>query len=235
MTWNIRNGGCGRREAIAAVVDAVRPDVLALQELRGFDPAGAPFGMTPSVAPSIFGQAVAVLVRPPLRVRSFRAVRWRLHHAAAVARIGELTVVSTHLNPYSSERRRREARWLTARFGSGRRPVLLAGDLNSLSVPDLAGVPDRYRRRHLDASGAVDTRAMAAFAGRFTDLFTAAGDGDGRTVPTALGGGEFGGMRLDYLLGSPPVAARVRRVWVVRDDPLASDHFPVAADIALAP
>lgn len=234
MTWNILHGGRGRMPAIAALIDQFRPDILALQELRGFD---ASFGMTPYVAPSVFGQPVAVLVRPRLRVSSFRAVRWRLHHAAAVVRVGDLTVVSTHLNPFSSERRRREARWLAARFGSRRRPVLLAGDLNSLDqyadhTAAVATLDSRYRRRHLLPSGEVDTRAMEAFAaGRFIDLWRTAGDGAGETVPTSLGGGEFGPMRLDYLLGNRPVAARVRRVWVARDDPYASDHFPVVADL----
>jgi exodeoxyribonuclease-3 len=235
MTWNLLHGGRGRLDAIAAVIDRVRPDVLALQELRGFD---ANFGMAPYVAPSVFGQPVAVLVRPPLRAESFRAVRWRLHHAAAIAQVGGLRVVSTHLNPYSPERRRREARWLAARYGSRRRPVLLAGDLNSLD-PDtdhsaaLATLDPRYRRRHVDASGTVDTRAVAAFAaGGFTDLWTGAGEGDGSTVPTGLAGEEFAPMRLDYLLGTPPVAARVRRMWVERGDPQASDHYPVVADLA---
>jgi exodeoxyribonuclease-3 len=234
MTWNLLHGGRGRLEAIAAVVDRLRPDILALQELRGFDET---FGMTPYVAPSVFGQPVAVLVRPPLRVSSFRAVRWRLHHAAAVVTIDGLTVVSTHLNPFSAERRRREARWLAARFGSRRRPVVVAGDLNSLDpyadhAAAVATLDSRYRRRHLTPAGEVDTRAIQAFlSGRFADLFRTAGEGDGQTVPTSLGGGEFGPMRLDYLLGTRPVADRVRRVWVVRDDPYASDHFPVVADL----
>jgi exodeoxyribonuclease-3 len=238
MSWNILNGGRDRWDAIAAVVDRVRPDILALQELRGFDrDFPARIGMTPYVAGSAFGQPVAVLVRPPLRARSFSAVRWRLHHAAAVVRVGDLRVVSTHLNPFVPERRRREARWLAARYGSRRRPVLLAGDLNSLDpyadhAAALATMDSRYRRRHVAPDGSPDTRAIAAFAaGHFADLWAEAGQGDGRTVPTGLGGHEFGGMRLDYLLGTPPVVARVRRVWVVRDDPLASDHFPVAADL----
>jgi len=31
MSWNILNGGRDRWDAIAAVVDRVRPDILALQ------------------------------------------------------------------------------------------------------------------------------------------------------------------------------------------------------------
>ena len=110
LTWNIRTGGSGGRlDAVVSLLRRERPDLLALQELRGFggrkirEVAGA-LGMTPFLAPSVFGQAVAVLVRPPLRIVGWSAVRWRLHHAAAAVRVqttaGQLTVVSTHLNPF---------------------------------------------------------------------------------------------------------------------------------------
>jgi exodeoxyribonuclease-3 len=244
MTWNIKNGGHGRLDAIAEVIGRERPDILALQELRGLDRSLAGrVGMTAYVAGSVFGQPVAVLVRPPLSIEAARPVRWRLHHAAAVVRVttgaGPLTVVSTHLNPFSPYRRMREARWLAARFGSRRRPVLLAGDLNSLDpdtdhTSELARLGDRYRRRHLAADGTVDTRAIAAFTGgHFTDLWAAVGEGDGATAPTSEGGGpEFSGMRLDYLMATRPVARLAVRARVVRGGAAeyASDHYPVLAE-----
>jgi exonuclease III len=44
-------------------------------------------------------------------------------------------------------------------------------------------------------------------------------------------------MRLDYLLATPAVAALTRQVRVVRDGETdrASDHYPVVADLELAP
>lgn len=256
MTWNIKAGGrdrdgTDRLGAIAEVIDRERPDILALQELRGFgaDQAVA-FGMDVHLARSVFGQPVAVLVRPPLRITRRAAVRWRLHHAAAVVTIGTpagpLTVVSTHLNPFSPERRRREARWLAARYASNRctpktRLVALAGDLNTLD-PDtdhterLARLAPAYRHRHLAADGTADTRAIAALTGRFVDLWTRAGDGAGETAPTTAGGGaEFSGMRLDYVLASPPLAARASSARVVRGGAAeyASDHYPVVVEMDL--
>ena len=252
MTWNIKTGGGTRLAAILAVLRRERPDVLALQELRDFGRHGGrrmrevaeATGMTAHLAPSAFGQPVAVLARPPLELTRTRVVRWRLHHAAAVAvvatREGPLTVVSTHLNPFSPYRRMREARWLAARYASRRGLVVLAGDLNALDPrTDHTGELERlgplYRRRHLAPDGSADTRAIAAFeeAG-FTDLW--AGGGDGRTAPTSEGGGrEFSGMRLDYVLGSPPVAARARDLRVLRggETEYASDHYPVVVDLDL--
>jgi exodeoxyribonuclease-3 len=251
MTWNIKMGGAGRFGAIASVIERENPHILALQELQGFDSRrgqrmaalAEELGMTPHLARSAFGQPVAVLVRPPLRIEGHAAVRWRLHHAAAVARVptgrGPLTVVSTHLNPFSPYRRMREARWLAARYGSARRLVVLAGDLNALDpgtdhADEVARLRPLYRRRHTDPGGGVDTRAIAAFAAAgFVDLWPRVGAGDGRTAPTSEGGGaEFSGMRLDYVLATAPVAGLARAGHVARGGPAehASDHYPVVID-----
>jgi exodeoxyribonuclease-3 len=245
MTWNILVGGGGRLAAIQEVVRRERPDVLCLQELRGVkrhaDRLEA-LGMTPHVSPSLFGQPVAVLARPDYPMTRTRSVRWRMHHAAAIATVrapaSALTVVSTHLNPFSPYRRYREARWLAAHVGSRRRMVLIAGDLNSLDpATDHVATIDRlapsYRKRHLGPDGRPDTRAIAAFlAAGFHDL----GYGLGASAPTkGLGGPEFSGMRLDYLLASPPLAGRLQHIAILRDDQTdyASDHYPVVATFDL--
>ncbi|MFB6394728.1 endonuclease/exonuclease/phosphatase family protein [Polymorphospora lycopeni] len=263
MTYNIRTGGYdgadqSRLAGVAAVVDRIRPDLLALQELRGFDRrrlAGLAesWGMTGHLARSVSGQPVAVLVRPPARIVAAGSVHRPFHHAAARVTVatdrGPLTVLGTHLQPYSGGWRVREAGWLTAparpRRGTGGVPmVLLMGDLNSLDPwtdhrERIERLPPAYRGRHL-TRGAVDTRAVAALdrAG-FVDLFRLAGTGEvTHTAPTTRGGGaEFSGMRLDYILGTAPVAEMAQECRVVTggDTEWASDHYPVIADLDLSP
>ena len=252
MTWNIKTGGFDRHgdrlAAITAVIRREQPDVLALQELRDFGRdegrrmrlLADAVGMEPHLARSAFGQPVAVLVRPPLRITARSAVTWRLHHAAAVATVGPLTVVSAHLNPFAPYRRYREALWLAARHHPARGQVIVAGDLNGLApgvdhTATLAAQPMLFRRRHLTADGGADTRAVGAFldAG-FADLWPA-GD-PGLTVPTTRGGGrEFSRMRLDYVLASPAVAEAAHDMRVVRGDETeyASDHYPLRVDLDL--
>lgn len=263
MTYNIRTGGVdrgrgSRLDAIAEVVAGQRPDLLAVQELRDFDRSGGPLrrfaeavGMRPFLASSLFGQPVAVFLRPPARHVATRAVRWRLHHAAAAVRVptdrGVLTVVGTHLNPYFGERRLREARRLAGWFARPGAMVLLMGDLNTLDPGEdhtdtVARLPLAYRRRHQRRVGrttVVDTRAVAALAqAGFVDLWRTVGTGSGATAPTSRGGGaEFSGMRLDYLLASGALAGYARSCRVVRggSSEYASDHYPVVADLDLQP
>ncbi|MGC4807452.1 endonuclease/exonuclease/phosphatase family protein [Micromonospora sp. DT233] len=262
MTWNIRTGGRdrtgpGRLDLVARVVTARRPDLLAVQELRGFDSAGvlagfaAEVGMRPYLARSRFGQPVAVLVRPPLRVLASGPLRRPLHHAAMAVTVataaGPLTLLSAHLDPYCGLRRRVEAGWLAAAVG--RAPgelALLAGDLNTLApgtehADRVARLPPAYRRRHLRRDGrTVETRAVARLAAAgLVDLHAAYAPGDaGLTAPTRHGGGaEFSGMRLDYLFGTPALARLLRSCAVSRggETEYASDHYPVLAELDLDP
>ncbi|MGC4876128.1 endonuclease/exonuclease/phosphatase family protein [Micromonospora sp. DT43] len=262
LTWNIRTGGrdrggADRLDQVVQVVNQQAPDVLVLQELRGFDSdalmAGVAgrVGMTPHLARSCFGQPVAVLVRPPYQVLAAGALRRPFHHAAARVVVstpaGPLTVLGTHLYPYSGGRRRMEVDWLVAATRRAPGPLtLLAGDLNSLDptvdhTERLAGMPALYRRRHLRRGGrGVDTRAIARLlAADLVDLWPSSNVGapeaDGLTVPTRFGGAEFAGMRLDYLLGTPAVAERVRGCRVIRGAAAdtASDHYPLLATLDL--
>lgn len=255
MTWNIRTGGrdgadTGRLDQVIRVIGDQRPDVLALQELQGFRTDGLmgrvaeAVGMLPFLAREWFGQPVAVLVRPELRVVAAGPVRRPFHHATQRVDIatgaGPLAVLATHFYPYSGGRRLREAGWLAAAVRRDRL-ALVAGDLNTLDpwtdhADRVARLPVEYRRRHRRPDGLVDTRAVAALdrAG-LVDVFRSVGEGDGWTAPTSRGGGvEFSGMRLDYLFASPALAALARRCVVVRggETESASDHYPVLAEFA---
>ncbi|MEH0841943.1 endonuclease/exonuclease/phosphatase family protein [Micromonospora sp. CPCC 205711] len=261
MTWNIRTGGRdrtgpGRLDRVVRVVTAQAPDVLALQELRGFDRGGllaevaGQVGMIPHLARSWFGQPVAVLVRPPWRTLAAGPLRRPFHHAAQrvllATDVGPLTVLSAHLDPYTGVRRLLEAGWLAAATRRGEL-ALLAGDLNTLEpgadhTERVARLPAAYRRRHLRRDGrTVETRAVGGLlAAGLVDLWAATGapPDEGLTAPTEHGGGaEFSGMRLDYVFGTPALAARLRSCRVVRggETEYASDHYPVVAELDLDP
>ena len=240
VTYNIKNGGRPSRvDAVRRVMRSLEPDVLALQELRG-GPLSIS-GWRAYAARSWFGQPVAVYVRAGLDVLAAGPVRRPFHHAASrvvvATAAGPLTVVSAHLHPHRPPARRREARRLAAAV-RGRPLAVVCGDLNGLDpwsdhADEVARLAPPYRLRHLRPDGSVDTRAVASLAAAgLVDI----GDGSGPTAPTALGGAEFSDMRLDYVFGTPAVAARARSYRVVRggEAETASDHYPVLVDLDLS-
>ena len=245
MTYNIRNGGGDRLDAIAEVVTGQSPDVVAVQELRGEPDLGARTGMRQLVARSRRGQPVGLLVGRHLRVLGSGHIRRPFHHAAAWARLatplGPLTVISAHLFPYWGRVRRTEARWL-AGFMSKEPAAVLLGDLNSLEPHAehgvaLARLPMQYRRRHLPLfSQRPDVRAMSLLTRRgLVDVFRRVGEGQSWTVPTTRGGGaEFTELRLDYVWATPGLAGRFSECRVVTGGAAesASDHYPLVARAA---
>lgn len=237
------------------MIRANRPDLLALQELRGLDAdrrrlygLATAVGMRPYLAGSLVGQPVALLVREPWAVLSARPLPRPFHHAAMRLAVrtarGPLTVVGAHLYPWSGGRRRWEAGWL-ARAVDPAGLALVMGDLNALDPwtdhrASLAALDPVHRARHLRRFGLrgdrVDTRAIARLDRRgLVDVWRTAGSGRDHTVPTAYRGGEFSRLRLDYILASEQVAGLVRRCSVVDGPPAdtASDHYPVVADLVL--
>lgn len=260
MTYNILNGGGSRLDDLLGIIDARRPDVLAIQEARGWERHGgrrlahvsAALGMTAYLARATLGMPVAVLIRPPGRVLHHRAVRLPLHHAASIVEVetdrGPLTVTSAHLNPFSSSRRRHEAAWLARRTRPETGMALLMGDLNALDpetdhTARLAAMHGLHRARHVRrrAPGRADTRAVATLqAAGYRDLWTAAGaHGQPFTAPTSQGGGrEFAkdGMRIDYILGSTSLAELCTGCETITGGATetASDHYPVAATLDLS-
>ncbi len=256
LTYNIRNGAePDRLDRVLRVVTAHHPDILALQELRHFDTDGgrrlgtvaAATKLVPYLARSRFGQPVAVFVPTGARVLRARPVRRPMHHAAMAVTVatdrGPLTVIGTHLNPYSGWRRRWEARWLAGRVRR-ERLALVMGDLNTLDpwtdhTDRLRALDPQFRGRHL-RRGTVDTRAVAVLAeAGLVDLFRRAGDpaGPDHTAPTTDGGGtEFSRMRLDYVLGTPGIAELTRDCRIISggDAENASDHYPVLAEFDLS-
>ncbi|GAA3278865.1 endonuclease/exonuclease/phosphatase family protein [Dactylosporangium vinaceum] len=240
LTYNIKNGGGDRLAAIARVITGERPDVVALQELRGTPQLGALTGMRQFVAGSWRGQPVGLLVARHLRVLAAGRVARPFFHAAAWVRIaspiGAITVISAHLCPYWGRLRQAEAGWLASFLRKG----VLLGDLNTLDpwgehAGELATLPEQYRRRHLNGREP-DIRATALLARRgLVDVFRQCGTGPAPTVPTTQGGGhEFARLRLDYLWATRDVAARFTDCRVVTggEAESGSDHYPLVGRAA---
>lgn len=178
-TWNILDGGIDgnvefRREKQIEILTALRFDVLAVQELKGWEQGNwwrlyelaDACGMKPlPPVTSHVGDGrnhMALLYRPEtVRVRDFTPDHGKgaFHHGLGRARMRinntELCVLMTHLAWVDGDKRLAEARWLTDYAGSfpgtpGK--AVLLGDLNVISnddpEPDWDEVPTNLHARY---------------------------------------------------------------------------------------
>jgi exodeoxyribonuclease III len=262
MTYNILNGGqddldYGRLESVLEVVRAEAPDVLVVQELNHAELFGHRVlhrlenetGLRGFLAAAKTGYHVGVFVPKRCEVRKTEADSDHFHHAAIEVVVetsdGPLTIVGTHLCPFGGEVRVLEAQYLTRFASSSGRKVLLMGDLNSLSPSTehaelVKQLPAVQRARHVvpGTEYEVDTRAIATLAGAgFVDLWQRFHDGEqAYTIPTASHARKvFPGARIDYILGSEPVAELATSCTIVSGEAadVASDHYPVVAELDL--
>ena len=237
MTRNVRHdaGDPRRTDLLNLEIRAVRPDLLALQEVRHPEQLDRLLARTrlrhvthqadvlrvqPPEAGRFGGSAIAT--RKPHRVVD--VVERRVdgfHYWTLAVRVGDLLFVTltTPWEPEAAQARRLQAQEVTLRYGN-MLPLVVAGDLNAR--PDEAGV------RHL--------------ATHLQDAWAVAGTGPGLTwsgpnplaeEEIARAGGEPG--RIDYVFAGPGL--RVTSVRLTGERPVdgvwLSDHAGVAADLAL--
>lgn len=213
-TWNVHGLRAGV-DPIARAVQHEELDVLLIQEsgprwrLRDL---GERLGWVVCADPRAFPRRRvknAVLFRAGLvsvarsRLLRFEGAPFLQPRGALIAEVNEgWTVVSVHLG-LQGPLRARHARALLDVVGGARGPLVIGGDLNA----------------HPDDSA---TRALAS---RCPDVWAAAGDGPGLTMPAASPT-----ARIDYLFASPailPLRARTA------GDPALSDHLMMVADLEL--
>lgn len=227
MTYNIHQGfdteGRLGMEALARAVEAESPDVVALQEVtRGWVVAGSVdtllwlsqrLGMRYAYGPAAdvaFGNAV--LSRYPIVSAETRPmpnnadITMGRSYLDVVVDTGDgpLRVIATHLHHLTSEGERRapQVTELVARWNGAARTVIV-GDLNAQpGWPELAP---------LEGSAMVDAYVASGSEGQ---PYTA------RSHNLHA--------RIDYIWASPDLRASGYSARVV----LASDHLPVAADVA---
>ncbi len=257
ITWNV-NSIRQRLPRLLAMLERYEPDVICLQETKVEDDVfpleqvvGAGYGAVP------FGQrgrnGVAILAKGAIddAVRGFDGDPVAEQSRVVSARVGDLGVVcvyavngkavgdpayETKLAWYDALRA-----WL-AQTADPARPLVVCGDFNV--TPDDRDVwdADLWRDQNL-ASEPERERLLALFDWGLVDLGrAAAGGGQAPFTFWDYTAGAFHkgwGLRLDLVLGTEPVAARLQGVVVDRNErrPLAgegkpSDHAPVIVTLA---
>ncbi len=250
VSYNILDGGEGRADPLAEVIEAQSPDIVALVEADNADVVDRIAGRLKMDVIRVEGRkhGVAILTRWALR----DSINHGLMHdefedsvlEATIAEPGgrTWTIAAVHLHPRAAEadekRREKEIEALLHIFADRRaegRPHLLAGDFNANS-PIQKIDPDQCKprtREEIKANGGVLPRRAVArllLAGYVDTLAAVRGDEAATT-------GSFTtlhpGQRVDYIFahGIPAdrlVEARVEQDRLAR---YASDHFPIVLQV----
>ncbi len=259
-TWNLwwRHGDLdARAPAILTTLRTVDPDVIGLQEACSRDPDQMEWLHTeldrhvvaaPGDGEDRYTIVNAIASRWPILDSDWRFLdvgEMPKHRTVLWARIdtphGPWDVFTTHLShgfDQSALRARQLdeiAAWVgeirSASAGTALPPVLV-GDLNA--------VPDSDEIRRMTGRSAPAVEGLV-----FTDAWEHAGDGDGVTYSDAnpyVNDSAWPERRLDYVMVSwPRQRPNGNPVFVERfgldpiDDTTASDHWGIAADLAVSP
>lgn len=261
LTYNTLFGGFdgadNRRQKLQhALIREVQPDVLLIQEAKGFELVGGKLlfqtedalemrgllGLAPHT-----GQNTAIFFRPEIKPLSFESDALHFHHVASAAQLAvpgfdaPITFVSVHLAPTSPEVRLREAAYLIA-HAAPEKFTIIAGDFNSVSPhdPEPAGwesLPPHFRARYLPpGSEKADRETLRTlYSAGFVDVAQKLGKNGESTVPTVdFASAEFIPFRCDHMLATPRLAEHAKSYEVIKDarSDKASDHYPVLAEFA---
>ncbi|MDO8678520.1 MAG: endonuclease/exonuclease/phosphatase family protein [Acidobacteriota bacterium] len=242
LTYNILNGGVGRTEAIARVINGCAPDLVLLQEAT--DPANVErLAQATGMADwrAFRRQSLGFLSRRPVSFCQWVRPRISRHAFVEVVPAGDhVRVFGVHLSAvhaaWTEQRRVFELRALLRSIAHHKDGFhVLAGDFNTVAPGDpfeVNRLPWRLRPLMWLSGGSVRWRTIQTIIDEgYVDAFKSLHPADpGMTLPTT-----DPHIRIDYVFVPKPHAGRVLACDVVRDPAAvgASDHFPVVADFQI--
>lgn len=252
ISYNILDGGEGRADPLAEVIEAQRPDLVCLVEADDtavLDRIAKRLNFELIHAPGNT-HASALLSRWPVRESINHAPLYKdfekslLEATVTDPMTGqEWTVGVVHLHAHATEideqQREKEIDTLLKIFSVHRasgKPHLLAGDFNA-NAPDQQIDPAKTKprtRKDWDANGGhLPRRAtQKLLAAGYLDTFHTLNP---TLAPTAgTFSTQFPGQRVDYVFAHGFDRARLKQAWIEQDRlaKYASDHFPVGVEIA---
>ena len=240
LSYNIKLGGTGREDLIAAVINAEAPDVVMLQEARRPDVVqrlADATGLTTAI--SAPGRSVACLSRVPIASHRYVRPRFSQHAFLEVTtKDCAVRIIGVHLSAvHAAWTERRRVRELRSMLAATRAHAdafhLLVGDFNTLAPNekfDPSRLPYRLRMLVWLSGGRIRWQTIAIMLGaNYVDAFRSCDEtSTGYTFPT-----WDPHVRLDYVFVPKPFIDRVSSCRVVGGSPdakRASDHFPLRLD-----
>jgi exodeoxyribonuclease-3 len=240
LSYNIRHGGSGREEPVAAVIRAATPDVVVFQEATKphvIEQLARDTGMPHWQ--SRRGESLAFLSREPVEHAAWHRPRVSRHAFLEIVPAGgRWRLFGVHLSAvhaaWTERRRWYELRALLVAIQQHQvGPHALVGDFNTLApgeLLDFSRLPPRLRALVWMSGGRIRWRTIqTVLDSGYTDAFRhLQPDLVGYTFPT-----WDPHVRLDYVFVPRAFADRVACCQVVTSEPVrtASDHHPLLAEL----
>lgn len=250
LQYNILNGCQGdpdRFARLGAWLKEQAYDVVGLNELNGWNQSsgihkygedwGYPYAeiFVTKASPYFVG----VLSRHPIEVIEKREQGF--HHGALHIRINGIHYIITHLNPQDASRRELEAEVLAQMARRINEPLIVMGDMNTLSPLDRDHYEQVRLPEHLSKSSQLQRKFMADDAINYRPMQTLLDAGlrdlsgamsaENYTVPTKMNkdGAHAAQMHLDYILANDAFKARSLGAHTIHNETVESlsDHYPV--------
>jgi endonuclease/exonuclease/phosphatase family metal-dependent hydrolase len=250
VSYNILDGGEGRADPLAEVIEAQRPDVVALVEAEDttvveriakrlkMDYVHAPGNSHASVLMSRWTIRESIN-HAPLHPQFEKSV---LEVKVATPALGDVTFGVVHLHAHGREadetQRERELDLLLDLFRrqrEGNLPHVICGDFNANSPVqqiDVARTKERTRKDWEANGGYLPRRVIQRMldSGYLDSLHATDRDAAEQRGTFST---QFPGQRVDYIFTHGIALARLKRGWIEQDRlaTYASDHYPVGLEI----
>ena len=241
LSYNVRFGGAGREESLAAVIKESDPDLVVLQEAtdpRVVERLSEETGLRMRAAQR--GHSIAYLSRVPVKHHEWHRPRGSRRHFMEIELEGSnLVVFGIHLSAvhsfWTERRRMRELRSLLAWVETRQHGFhVMVGDFNTLAPGELLDaqkLPPRLRALVWLSGGRVRYQTIQILlAAGYADAFRSLHPEElGYTFPT-----WDPHVRLDFVFLPQQHEGRVTDCRVLIENPRvkeASDHFPLLAHL----
>jgi exodeoxyribonuclease-3 len=248
MTYNVLDGGAAGLDLVVDVIKQESPDYLTVNEANTF--ANNDYAILKEVAEKTgfphyelalsgeYDYHVAVLSKYPFKkVHKLTPLMRACIVAVIETELGEISVASLHLTPYSEDLRHPEIDLIT-NFQKQHEKRIFMGDMNSLSRYDgynegmIKNFNDiQIKKFTTNGKLRFDAIDKILSVGYF-DAAYEVGKNNEHTVPTpANKDNAHSDMRLDYIFISGSLLPRLIDYEVVKNGitDKASDHYPVIA------
>ncbi|MGB7158955.1 MAG: endonuclease/exonuclease/phosphatase family protein [Tepidisphaeraceae bacterium] len=250
VSYNILDGGEGRADPLAEVIEAQRPDVVALveaEDLAVVERIAKRYKMD-FVHAAGNSHASVLMTRWTIRESiNYAPLHPELEKSFMTASVltpefGPMQIGVVHLHAHGREeneaRRERELKVVLDVFRAERdakRPHVVCGDFNANAPQqriDPAKCKQRTRKDWEANGGNLPRRVVQAMldAG-YVDSLHAVDPAGGETMGTFTT--QHPGQRVDYIFTHGIEMTRLREAWIEQDRlaTYASDHYPVGLEI----